>query len=303
MTDDRKANMLERVRALLAKADSTNFPAEADTFRAKADELMTLYAIEQWQVDLAQEGATAKPKPEARDIDCKWFYRNSRGEELWQMFHAVAAHCRCRVVWWKGTYTTPVIGLPSDLDWFDMLFTHLMLQMGKGLEPHPSPELPMIENLVRMKEAGMKWERIGELLIQIGQLDAYNRNVGVRFTKLYTEYCAEHGRQRKYIAPSVFQRSYAQGFLAEVRTRLRSQRNEQSEATTGLELIIRDITAEVNSMAHDMFGEPPESKSVDKNLAFDFDAYGVGREAGAKASITAHPSERVGGGGRKELDA
>jgi hypothetical protein len=51
MTEDRKAKMLERVRALLAKADGTNFPEEADAFRAKADALMTEYAIEAWQMD------------------------------------------------------------------------------------------------------------------------------------------------------------------------------------------------------------------------------------------------------------
>src|SRR4051812_34734140 len=38
--------MLNRVRALLAQAESTNFEAEAETFTAKAQELMTRHAID-----------------------------------------------------------------------------------------------------------------------------------------------------------------------------------------------------------------------------------------------------------------
>ena len=37
--------MLERVRALLAKAESTTFPEEADALTAKAQQLMTRHAL------------------------------------------------------------------------------------------------------------------------------------------------------------------------------------------------------------------------------------------------------------------
>src|SRR5205807_2396905 len=43
---DADARILERVRALLAKAESTTFPEEAEALSAKAQELMARYAID-----------------------------------------------------------------------------------------------------------------------------------------------------------------------------------------------------------------------------------------------------------------
>jgi hypothetical protein len=288
--EDKKAKMLERVRALLAKADGTNFPAEADTFREKADELMTQYAIEQWEVDEAQAGVGARPKPERRDFDMSWYRENSRSNELWRLMQAVAYHCRVRLVYWRVSGTIPAVGIPSDLDWFDLLFTHLMLQMGKGLEPHPNPERSMIENLVTMKEAGMKWERIGELLINIDQLESYDRNMGVKFTKLYTDYCVANKRPRLRTTPSVYQRSFAQGFLEEIRTRLKRQ---EEKSTGSMELVLRDIRDEINSAAEDMFGPDPKRYSIEKSGQVDPNAFSAGREAGAKANIAHNPNETV----------
>lgn len=290
MTEDRKAKMLERVRALLAKADSTDHPGEADVFRAKADELMTKYVIEQWEVDEAQGAVGARPKPERRDYDMSWYQENSRADELWKLMQAVARHCRVKLIYWRASGTIPAVGIPSDLDWFDLLFTHLMLQMGKGLEPHPNPNKPMIENLVTMKEAGMKWERIGELLINAGQLEHYDRNMGVKFTKLYTEYCSEHGRERLRTTPSVYQRSFALGFLAEIRTRLKRQ--EESRGT-GMELALRDIKDEVEGAAADLFGPDPERYSVERSGVVDENAHRAGIDAGRKARISANPNETV----------
>ncbi len=291
MSEDKKSKMLERVRALLAKADGTNFPAEADTFREKADELMTAYAIEQWEVDEAQAGVGSRPKPERRDFDMTWYRENSRSNELWAMMQAVASHCRVRLVYWRYDGTIPAVGIPSDLDWFDLLFTHLMLQMGKGLEPHPNPEKTMIENLVAMKEAGMKWARIGELLFNAGQLETeYDRNMGVKFTKLYTDYCHTNKRERLRTTPAVYQRSFAQGFLEEIRTRLKRQ---EEKSTGSMELVLRDIMHEVNDAAEDLFGPDPKRYSMEKHSHVDAQAYGAGREAGAKANLVHNPNETV----------
>lgn len=295
MTNNDK--MLERVRALLAKADSTNFPEEADAFRAKADELMTAYAIEQWMIDEAQAGVNARPKPESRDIDTSWYWTNSRKDELWSLFHGLARHCRCKVIYWRGYNTTPVIGLPSDLDYFDMLFTHLMLQMAKGLEPKPDPARSMIDNLIRMKEAGMKWARIGELLYDIGQLDEpYTRNTGVRFTKLYADACREQGRPQLRVAPSVYQRSYAMGFVNEVKTRLRNQAKLTEEKTSGNDkaLALRDIKHVIDELADEMYGKPPRSRAVSRDVRTDMNAYQTGVSAGRDADLAANPHNRVG---------
>jgi hypothetical protein len=43
---DLDQRMLDRVRALLAKAESTDFPQEADAFTARAQELMARHRID-----------------------------------------------------------------------------------------------------------------------------------------------------------------------------------------------------------------------------------------------------------------
>ena len=176
---NKKDKKLEQVRALLAKAASTEFEGEAAVFRAKADELMANYAIEQWQLDAADEAdANRKGRdPERRDVNIEWYFEPQYRHvyaDMWIMFGSVARHCRCKVVWWgggghiDGNRTVPVLGLPSDLDYFDLLFTHLQLQLFKQIQPSPEPGDTCIEALVRMKEAGMKWEAIGTKLIAAG---------------------------------------------------------------------------------------------------------------------------------------
>lgn len=87
--NDKNAKMLERVRALLAKAESTTFPEEADAFRAKADEIMTAYSISAWQVQMAQEGLQRTIQPEVRWFDFSW----------WNAILQVLLVGVCRVVW------------------------------------------------------------------------------------------------------------------------------------------------------------------------------------------------------------
>ncbi len=299
------SKMLERVRALLAKADSTNFPAEADSFRAKADALMATYAIQQWQVDQAQGGVGQTSKPERRDVDMSWWYnrKTPARDELWELFHDVAHHCRCVVVLRGigsgGRRTIPVIGLASDLGYFDMLFTHLMLQMGKGLEPKPQPGQSYIEAIVQMKEAGMKWERIGELLIEAGLMEGpYTRNVGVRFTREYAQDCKSEGRPQLRVAPSVWQRSYAEGFVDEVGRRFLDMRRLQREATKDDgkhdALAVQDMRKQAHDLANELFPPPEGKKStgsyISRDLVFNQAAHDRGKAAGRKADISGSPS-------------
>lgn len=42
---DERSKVMDKVQKLLAKAESSPFSEEAQTFRQKAEELMTIYAI------------------------------------------------------------------------------------------------------------------------------------------------------------------------------------------------------------------------------------------------------------------
>jgi Protein of unknown function (DUF2786) len=114
--------MLGRVRALLAKAESTEFPEEADSFTEKAQELMTRYSI-----DVAMVAATsgaAVGGPEARRIHLDPPYIDAKAS----LVHAVASANRCRAVLLPEFGFITVFGFSTDLAVVDVLFTSLLAQ-------------------------------------------------------------------------------------------------------------------------------------------------------------------------------
>lgn len=266
MTNSRTAKMLEKVRALLAKADSTPFSGEADVFRAKADEIMTNYAIEQWMVDKAQADMIGRPEPEIRRVDFGWYRDSQHYQKLWSLYQAVARHCRCVIATrgWSYSQDMPMIGLASDLDYFDMLFTHLMLQMGKQLEPDVESNLEPGHNVFRLRQAGLPWPRIAEKMFKMGQVEPSRRETekvvvwwerhrpgedmpaeidwkllersGIwvdlknRLANWNRAYVKENGLQgeRNYIRPVIYQDGFAEGFVSEIRLRFYQMREAQT---------------------------------------------------------------------------
>jgi Protein of unknown function (DUF2786) len=114
--------MLGRVRALLAKAESTEFPEEADSFTEKAQELMTRYSI-----DVAMVAATsgaAVGGPEGRRIHLEPPYLDAKAS----LVHAVASANRCRAVLLPEFGFITVFGFSTDLAVVDVLFTSLLAQ-------------------------------------------------------------------------------------------------------------------------------------------------------------------------------
>lgn len=280
MTDqaaETRAKKLETVRALLAKADGTNFPEEAEAFRAKANQLMTQFAIDQWMVDEAQGGVNARPKPEVRMMDFGWWYDSDHYSALWSMFLSVAHHCRCVVASRGQDYKQmPVIGIPSDLDYFDMLFTHLMLQMGRQLEPKPDPSKPMGENAYTLRVAGTNRVRVIKMLAEIDQLgdeakEAFaaiahrgrwgkldpklEKKLRVKVRVASERHAKDHGLDdTTSVTPKVWQRSFAIGFAHEVSDRLLAMREAEQRRNSdgpGVSLALRDI----RQMAVELYDE------------------------------------------------
>lgn len=338
-TTDRRAKQLERVRALFAKAEGTPYPEEAETFRAKADELMAAYALEQWQVDEANGAATARPKPEVRQVDFSWWNRSTpQRETLWSLFNSVARHCRCTVAlrgWGEGggSYTTiPCIGLPSDLDYMDMLFTHLMLQMGRQLRPQVDEGQTVGENALRMRQAGMGMrdgrEAMAPLLWRHGLLpltkaqqakfmgvtpedswrslpSTLQKSLVGRVRRALNDEAEKQGvLVDTTIHPAVYQRSFAMGFTSEVGKRFAAMRAQQAETRgTGMELALVDIAKQAANMYEDLWPEPEDdgkgSKALTREVRYSHRAASAGRDAGAKADIAAAPGKGI--GGRKGL--
>lgn len=120
------AVVLAKVRALLAKAESTTFEAEAQAFTAKAHELMTRHSLE--HVVAAQTGSDTE-QPSARRLLIDDPYAAAKA----YLVQVIAEAARCRAVSSPAVQMSTVVGFPADLDAVEVLFTSLLVQAQTGL--------------------------------------------------------------------------------------------------------------------------------------------------------------------------
>jgi hypothetical protein len=118
--------MLAKVRGLLAKAESTEFPDEAEALSAKAQELMSRYALHQAVLD---HDRGRVPIAEGRRIWLDAPYASAKAH----LVDAVAVANRCRAVWSESLGFVTVIGTESDLGLVELLTTSLLLQASRAM--------------------------------------------------------------------------------------------------------------------------------------------------------------------------
>jgi len=112
--------VLAKVRALLAKAESTSFPAEAEALSAKAHELMARHAIDR---------AVLAGGAGAGEVGCRRIWIDDPYASAKRLLLAqVAGASGCRTVWTKGLQLVTVFGLSEDLDAVEVLHTSLLVQ-------------------------------------------------------------------------------------------------------------------------------------------------------------------------------
>jgi hypothetical protein len=118
--------MLGRIRALLAKAEATEFAEEAEALSARAQELMAKYSIDHALL-AAESGQDETPGGRRIAVD------NPYEAPKATLLQTVAQANRCRVVWSKDVGLVTVIGFPADLDAVELLFTSLLVQANTAM--------------------------------------------------------------------------------------------------------------------------------------------------------------------------
>lgn len=118
--------VLRKVRALLSKAEATQFEHEADALTAKAQQLMTSYSIERALAEPAESGAHA---PTARRIWLDAPYVDAKS----MLVDAVAGSNHCASVLTTGWGFVTLVGHPGDLDAVELLSTSLLVQATRAL--------------------------------------------------------------------------------------------------------------------------------------------------------------------------
>ncbi|MEV6626186.1 DUF2786 domain-containing protein [Amycolatopsis sp. NPDC051106] len=118
---------LSRVRALLAKAESSSFPEEAEALSAKAQELMTRHALDRVLVEAGPE------LPASRRIWLDTPYVDAKS----LLVHVVAQANRCRAVFDARWDFVTVVGDEDDLDAVALLTTSLLVQTTRAMIADP----------------------------------------------------------------------------------------------------------------------------------------------------------------------
>jgi hypothetical protein len=111
-----------KVRALLRKAESTTFPAEAEALTAKAQDLLTRHAIDDALFAGGDLGTSRQPVVRPVPIDAS--YASGRA----MLLGAVGSPNRCSVVWDPQASTAMVVGFPADVEAVELLWASLVTQ-------------------------------------------------------------------------------------------------------------------------------------------------------------------------------
>lgn len=119
--------VLGRIRGLLAKAEATEFVEEAETFTAKAQDLMTRYAI---STALLSGGGPASTTVHSRRLHLD----NPYVREKVHLLTAIGEANRVRTVWFDRFAIATVVGSPLDLEQVDLLFTSLLIQATRAMQ-------------------------------------------------------------------------------------------------------------------------------------------------------------------------
>ncbi|XRQ16121.1 DUF2786 domain-containing protein [Actinomadura welshii] len=112
---------LGKVRALLAKAESTEFPEEAEALSARAQELMARHSIDDALL-AAETGDAGAPGGKRIAVDSP--YDSPKAVLL----TVVADANRCRAIWHRELGFSTVVGYPADVAAVEVLFTSLLVQ-------------------------------------------------------------------------------------------------------------------------------------------------------------------------------
>lgn len=112
---------LQRVRALLAKAESTEFPQEAEALTARAQEMMARHSID---LALLEQDPEEPEAAAARRLPVDSPYDEHRAVLL----NEVAEANHCRAVWHRELGLSTVMGFPGDVEAVDLLYTSLLVQ-------------------------------------------------------------------------------------------------------------------------------------------------------------------------------
>ncbi|MGW0517127.1 DUF2786 domain-containing protein [Crossiella sp. NPDC003009] len=169
--------VLARVRGLLAKAESTDYPDEAEALSAKAQELMNRHALDRAEVAAAGH---APPLVASRRL---WLDSPYLAEKA-HLVNAVADANRCRSVLAEKPGYLTLVGDELDLDATELLSTSLLVQANRATLAEGRRTGQSKTRSFRQSFLVSYGARIGERLHQVTDLD---RSVSSALVPVFVE--------------------------------------------------------------------------------------------------------------------
>ena len=124
--------LLSRIRSLLAKAESTEFPEEAEALSAKAQELISRYALD--RLTVAEYGTKDDHQVTTARLWIDPPYLPAKA----MLIGAVARANRCRAVVSQDLGFSTVVGDATDVEAVELLSTSLLVQASTAMLGHGS---------------------------------------------------------------------------------------------------------------------------------------------------------------------
>ena len=121
---------LAQVRALLAKAESTEFDEEAEALSAKAQELISRYALDRLLAHAGDPGGGEQPAVRRIWLPAPYVRAKSA------LVHEVASANRCQAAVCQELGFCLVVGSRADLEAVEMLVTSLLVQANTAMLRH-----------------------------------------------------------------------------------------------------------------------------------------------------------------------
>lgn len=123
-----ESKVLNTIRNLLAKAEATTYPAEAEALSAKAQDLMTRYAIDSAVLE-AKRHISLTDEVQTRRL----LIDNPYPEAKVSLLQSVSNVNGAQVIWHQDNGLVSIVGMPVDLDLCELFFTSLLVQSSRAL--------------------------------------------------------------------------------------------------------------------------------------------------------------------------
>lgn len=274
----KRDDIMRKVTALLAKAESTTFDAERDALLAKADSLMAAYAIEQFELNMARP-ASERETPEVRVVEHPYIDNFDVRNQLHNLWYSLASHCGVLIGQYRymgGNDTYKVVGYRSDIDWLNLLFMNIQLHFLSRMEPKPDSRLSDVENFCMLREAGLDYHRIFELMgwawegeetfnaktgrmeVGHGSLKGESNSRLRKMRKAYHDMCKAEGRQPvKGLKAETYRASFIRGYVSRIDARLYEMKAARAEAAEGKGLV---LASRDNDLKESFWNEFPDRR-------------------------------------------